>query len=388
MSFQYTKFNKVPKIIKQLEQVQAKTKKYRSQNSVETKQSKVNVTQCEQETKSDNKQFDFQIKRMLSTDSDPEVKKEYNRVQTSAFCLTYSKEWQELADAVKKEIIDDYSGTSWKDCIGLEKPQQLLKESVIYPVMYPHLFTGLTRPWKGILLYGPPGTGKTHLAKAVACESNTTFINLTSSTFVSKWRGESEKMIKVLFDLARLEAPTTIFIDEIDAVFCQGNGSNQDASRRFRCELLIQMDGLLQGNESIFVLASTNKPWDLDAALLRRFEKRILINLPNQENRYELFKYFLKNCAHSIDEEVLKKAAEMTGSFSGSDLKLVCKEACMKSIRSALKKIEISETFSKKTEVSGPSIEDIFNAIQTTNPLTDKQLLNKYLEWNKRFGSC
>lgn len=140
----------------------------------------------------------------------------------------------------------------------------------------------------GILLYGPPGTGKTLLAKALACETETTFINLTSSSFVSKWRGESEKMIKVLFDVAtyvrksvrfdfgivdgnkavrfniiicRYYAPSTIFVDEIDAVAYRHDDTHHDASRRFKSELLTQLDGILTSSQQILVLASTNSPW-------------------------------------------------------------------------------------------------------------------------------
>lgn len=224
--------------------------------------------------------------------------------------------------------------------MGLDNAKRLLKEAVLIPLKYPHFFTGILEPWRGVLLFGPPGTGKTMLAKAVATECKTTFFNISASTVVSKWRGESEKLIRVLFDLARHYQPSTIFLDELDSIMSQrkGGDSEHEGSRRMKTELLIQMDGLMKNKERVFLLAASNLPWDLDVAMLRRLEKRILVNLPSVEAKEDMLRSFIPE-SRSTNLNYNEFANNLEN-YSGSDIRLLCKEACMKPLRRLISEVE------------------------------------------------
>lgn len=230
----------------------------------------------------------------------------------------------------------DEIGVTWTDVAGLECAKGTIQEAVILPLKFPQLYTGKRKPWKGILLYGPPGTGKSFLAKAVASESNSTFFSISSSDLISKWQGESERSVKVLFDLAREHSPSVIFIDEIDSLAGERTSGEQDSMRRVKTEFLVQMEGVNASSntsKSILVLGATNTPWTLDAAFRRRFEKRIYIPLPNETARTLMFKIYLKDTDHNLtdnDSVILGKA---TSGYSGSDISVVLRDALMSPIR-------------------------------------------------------
>lgn len=301
-----------------------------------------------------------------------------------------SAEMRTLAETLCRDIIRGSPGVNWESIKGLENAKRLLKEAVVMPIKYPKYFTGLLSPWKGILLFGPPGTGKTMLAKAVATECNTTFFNISASSVVSKWRGDSEKLVKVLFELARHHAPSTIFLDEIDAIISQRGEarSEHEASRRLKTELLIQMDGLTQTNELVFVLAATNLPWELDAAMLRRLEKRILVPLPEPEARLAMFKDLLPDTPEEehIPYDLL---VDKTDGYSGSDIRLVCKEAAMQPVRRLMSALEDTEELVPEHElpaVSPVTPKDVEVALRNTRPSAHLHA-HLYEKFNEDYGS-
>ncbi|CAM6044576.1 unnamed protein product [Sphagnum compactum] len=315
-------------------------------------------------------------------------------------------EMRELAESITRDIVRGDLDVQWSSIKGLENAKRLLKEAVVMPIKYPQYFTGLLTPWKGILLFGPPGTGKTMLAKAVATECKTTFFNISASSIVSKWRGDSEKLVKVLFELARHLAPSTIFLDEIDALIShRGEGSSEhEASRRLKTELLVQMDGLTKSNELVFVLAATNLPWQLDSAMLRRLEKRILVPLPDPEARRAIFEELLLPQSNGAVELPLDAMVKGTEGYSGSDIRIVCKEAAMRPLRrimAVLEKREQQQTHpsqegDKEQQQEADNLElppigpitfdDVIVALNTTRPSAHLQVA-RYTQFDIDYGS-
>ncbi|KAI3374933.1 hypothetical protein L3Q82_021457 [Scortum barcoo] len=263
-------------------------------------------------------------------------------------------------DPEKKKFQNQLSGAivmekpniKWNDVAGLEGAKEALKEAVILPIKFPHLFTGKRTPWRGILLFGPPGTGKSYLAKAVATEANnSTFFSISSSDLVSKWLGESEKLVKNLFSLAREHKPSIIFIDEIDSLCGSRSENESEAARRIKTEFLVQMQGVGNNNEGVLVLGATNIPWTLDSAIRRRFEKRIYIPLPEEHARSFMFKLNLGSTPNSISESDFVALGKKTDGYSGADISIIVRDALMQPVR----KVQSATHFKR---VRGPSRTD------------------------------
>ena len=311
---------------------------------------------------------------------------------------------------------------SWDDVAGLETAKEALKEAVILPIKFPHLFRNID-PWKGILLYGPPGTGKSFLAKAVATEADACFFSVSSSDLVSKWLGESEKLVRNLFEMARERKPSIIFIDEVDSLCSSregGGGSGNDSTSRIKTEFLVQMQGVGKDQDGVLVLGATNIPWALDSAIRRRFEKRIYIPLPGEAARARIFQLNVGDCPCHLKKKHYKKLARMTEGYSGADISVIVRDAMFQPIR----KVQTATHFktirapSPKDEnvlmddmltpcspgdpdaipmtwmkVPGeklvpPLVEynDFLKSVQMTRPSVNQDDVKRQDEWTKEFG--
>ena len=243
-------------------------------------------------------------------------------------------ETRKLRSGLSNVILTERPNVSWDDVAGLSSAKDALKEAVILPIKFPQLFTGKRKPWSGILLYGPPGTGKSYLAKAVATQSNSTFFSVSSSDLVSKWMGESERLVKQLFAMAREARPSIIFIDEVDSLCGTRGEGESEASRRIKTEFLVQMNGVHNDHETeVLVLGATNIPWALDSAIKRRFEKRVYIPLPELDARRRMFELNIGSTPCTLTPRDIRTLAAQTEGYSGADVAVVVREALMQPVR-------------------------------------------------------
>ena len=233
--------------------------------------------------------------------------------------------------------VEEKPDVSYEQIGGLEEQVVEIKETVELPLKKPELFTNIgIEPPKGVLLYGPPGTGKTLLAKAVANETNATFIKIVASEFVKKYIGEGARLVRGVFELAKEKAPSIIFIDEIDAIAAKRLKSSTSGDRevqRTLMQLLAEMDGF-EARGDVGIVAATNRPDILDPALLRpgRFDRFIEVPIPNEDGRMEILKIHTRNM--SLEEGVdIRLVSSLTEGASGADLKAICTEAGMFAIR-------------------------------------------------------
>ncbi|KAI9071889.1 hypothetical protein K1719_038037 [Acacia pycnantha] len=291
---------------------------------------------------------------------------------------------EKLVETINTAIVDRSPSVRWEDIAGLEKAKQALMEMVILPTKRRDLFTGLRRPARGLLLFGPPGNGKTMLAKAVASESAGTFFNVSSASLTSKWVGEAEKLVRTLFMVAISRQPSVIFIDEIDSIMSTRLANENDASRRLKSEFLIQFDGVTSNPDDIvIVIGATNKPQELDDAVLRRLVKRIYVPLPDANVRRLLLKHKLKGQAFSLPSGDLEKLVKDTEGYSGSDLQALCEEAAMMPIRELGSDILTV----KPNQVRGLRYDDFKKAMSVIRPSLNKSKWEELERWNEEFGS-
>ncbi|ACB06954.1 CDC48 family AAA ATPase [Candidatus Korarchaeum cryptofilum] len=260
---------------------------------------------------------------------------------------------------------------TYEDIGGLREEIQRIREMVELPLRHPELFRHLgIDPPKGVLLYGPPGTGKTLLAKAVANESNAHFISISGPEIMSKYYGESEKRLREIFEEAEKNAPSIIFIDELDSIAPNRNEVTGEVERRVVAQLLALMDGL-KGRGEVIVIGATNRPEAIDPALRRpgRFDREIEIGVPDREGRKEILLIHTRNMPLADDVD-LDRLADITHGFVGADLAALVREAAMAALRRVLPKIDLdAESIPLEVlEELKVTNEDFFEALKLVQP--------------------
>ncbi len=282
-----------------------------------------------------------------------------------------------------REVLIKVPEVKWEDVGGLDKIKKELREAVELPLKYPEAFQRLgIRPPKGVLLYGPPGTGKTLLAKAVANEAEANFISIKGPEILSKWYGESERIIREIFRKARQAAPCVIFFDEIDAIAPQRGDISDRVTDRVVNQLLTEMDGM-QPLENVVVIGATNRPELLDRALLRpgRFDKILYVPPPDKEARKEIFKVHTRKMPLAEDVD-LERLAEMTENYVGADIEAVCREAAMRALRRVEDELAKAQSKEERERILNNvkvTMQDFMEALKAIPPsVTDE--LKKYYE--------
>ncbi|SCV03110.1 LAME_0H07800g1_1 [Lachancea meyersii CBS 8951] len=339
-----------------------------------------------------SRSFSPDVKSQRSVTPDVELSPQEKKV--SDVMRTLEGVDEEACQHIVNEILVLGEKVYWDDIVGLNNAKNSLKETVVYPFLRPDLFKGLREPVSGMLLFGPPGTGKSMIAKAVATESQSTFFSISASSLLSKYLGESEKLVRALFYLAKRLSPSIIFIDEIDSLLTSRSDNENESSRRIKTEVLIQWSSLSNTTARereeghlecgrVLVLAATNLPWAIDEAARRRFTRRLHIPLPERETRIAHLKKLLTFQKNTLTERDFEIVGKLTEGYSGSDITALAKDAAMEPIRELGDKL-IDVDFSK---IRGINLQDFQNALLTIKKSVSPDSLSRFDEWAASFGS-
>ena len=281
-------------------------------------------------------------------------------------------------------VMTEKPKVNWAEVVGLDTAKKAVKEAIVYPVQRPDLFP-LGWP-RGILLFGPPGCGKTLLAAAVATEIDANFYSIDAASIMSKWLGEAEQNVAKLFGSARKSAvegkPAIVFVDELDSLM--GNHSNEVGGEiRVKNQFLKEMDGIVDKGKAlhVYVIGATNKPWDLDWAFIRRFQKRILVPLADHSTRLSMLKLYSSNLQIAEDVD-LPELARLAEGFSGSDIRDVCQSAQLSLIGEFF---ETGKAMDKEAKPRALTMDDFRRIFEERKPSVSLDMLSQYNRWFEAF---
>jgi SpoVK/Ycf46/Vps4 family AAA+-type ATPase len=281
-------------------------------------------------------------------------------------------------------VITEKPNVTWAEVVGLDVAKKAVKEAIVYPVQRPDLFP-LGWP-RGILLFGPPGCGKTLLAAAVATEIDANFYSIDAASIMSKWLGEAEQNVAKLFTSARKSAndgrPAIVFVDELDSLM--GNHSNEVGGEiRVKNQFLKEMDGIMDKGKAlhVYVIGATNKPWDLDWAFIRRFQKRILVPLADHSTRLNMLKHYTETLTIGTDVD-LDELARLSEGFSGSDIRDVCQSVQLKLIGEFF---ETGKALDKEAKPRALNMGDFRQIFEERKPSVSLDMLTSYNRWFDAF---
>lgn len=289
-------------------------------------------------------------------------------------------------EVIKNLIVSEKPEVTWDGIGGLEEAKTDIREAIILPFVKSK--PDYIKAPRTILLYGPPGSGKTMLAKASSNTLDATFFEARMPTLLSKYFGESQKLINALFEKAKKSQPSLIFIDELDSVAMSRDSNIDESTRRVLSQLLTEIEGFnTKKDERVLIMGATNKPWDLDDAVISRFQKRIHVPLPDPRARRAILQIHLEGAdMGGVDMNSLQ---ERTEGFSGRDLASLCQEAITRMVREQNPDIENLtvrelQTYSLKYRAMGPG--DFDAAFEKIKPSTQADDIEKYEKWKKEFG--
>jgi vacuolar protein-sorting-associated protein 4 len=281
-------------------------------------------------------------------------------------------------------VVTEKPKVNWSEVVGLDTAKKAVKEAIVYPVQRPDLFP-LGWP-RGILLFGPPGCGKTLLAAAVATEIDANFYSIDAASIMSKWLGEAEQNVAKLFGSARKSSvdgkPAIVFVDELDSLM--GAHSNEVGGEiRVRNQFLKEMDGIVDKGKAlhVYVIGATNKPWDLDWAFIRRFQKRILVPLADHATRLAMLRLYSSNLQVNGDVD-LEELARLSEGFSGSDIRDVCQSAQLSLIGEFF---ESGKAMDRAAKPRALTMADFRQILEERKPSVSLDMLSMYNRWFEAF---